>query len=141
VSFSAASQIQPSTVASLALDGGLKSIDFSRLLLVDTETTGLHGGCGTLPFVIGLAWLDGESLVVRQHFVPGPGHERPHLLRLAERLHASSVLVTFNGKCFDWPLLRTRFVMNRLAAPPVLPHLDRRPPGGSDSRRLLRLAA
>ncbi len=94
------------------------------MLLVDTETTGLHGGSGTLPFVIGLAWLEGDALVVQQLFVPRPGHERPPLQALAERLNAASLLVTYNGKCFDWPLLKTRFVMNRLAPPPVLPHLD-----------------
>ncbi|MBL8949877.1 MAG: ribonuclease H-like domain-containing protein [Myxococcaceae bacterium] len=112
------------TVASLALDEGLAGIDASRMLLVDTETTGLQSGSGTLPFVIGLAWFEAGALVVRQLFVPRPGQERPLLQRLAERLHGTSVLVTFNGKCFDWPLLRTRFVMNRLEAPPQLPHLD-----------------
>ncbi len=112
------------TVAKLALDEALHGVDTTRMLLVDTETTGLHGGSGTLPFVIGLAWFEGESLLVRQLFVPRPGQERPFLTRLAERLHASSLLVTFNGKCFDWPLLRTRFAMNRIALPPPLPHLD-----------------
>jgi uncharacterized protein YprB with RNaseH-like and TPR domain len=115
---------QASTVAALALDETLSGVDASRMLLVDTETTGLHGGAGTLPFVIGLAWFDGPSLVVRQLFVPRPGQERPLLARLAERLSAASVLVTFNGKCFDWPLLRARFVMNRVPLPPPLPHLD-----------------
>lgn len=43
---------------------------------------------------------------------------------LAERMAASSCLVTFNGKSFDWPLLRTRFVLNRVAPPAELPHLD-----------------
>ena len=113
-----------STVASLALDGTLKGVDASRMLLVDTETTGLHGGSGTLPFVIGLAWFEGESLLVRQLFVPRPGQERPLLYRLAERLAQSTLLVTFNGKCFDWPLLRTRFLMNRIMLPPPPPHLD-----------------
>lgn len=121
---SGAHLVSASTVAALALDEGLAGVDAARMLLVDTETTGLHGGSGTLPFVIGLAWFDGGELVVRQLFVPRPGHERPLLQRLAERLNASSVLVTFNGKCFDWPLLRTRFVMNRLEVPPPLPHLD-----------------
>ena len=43
---------------------------------------------------------------------------------LAERMAQSSCLVTFNGKSFDWPLLRTRFVLNRVPVPEVLPHLD-----------------
>ena len=43
---------------------------------------------------------------------------------LAERIEAASCLVTYNGKAFDWPLLRTRFVMNRLAVPEPVMHLD-----------------
>ena len=43
---------------------------------------------------------------------------------LAERMAESSCLVTFNGKSFDWPLLRTRFVLNRVPVPRQLPHLD-----------------
>src|SRR5206468_1922487 len=124
VAIGAARIAQATTVASLALDENLRGIDTSRMLLVDTETTGLHGGAGTLPFVIGLAWFEGESLVVRQLFVPRPGQERPLLYRLAERLAMASVLVSFNGKCFDWPLLKARFVMNRIAGVQALPHLD-----------------
>jgi uncharacterized protein YprB with RNaseH-like and TPR domain len=124
VEVGAARGAQASAVATLALDESLRGVDASRMLLVDTETTGLHGGAGTLPFVIGLAWFDGDSLLVRQLFVPKPGHERPLLQRLAERLSASTLLVTFNGKCFDWPLLKARFVMNRVPLPLQLPHLD-----------------
>lgn len=46
------------------------------------------------------------------------------LRMLAERMAESSCLVTFNGKSFDWPLLRTRFVLNRVPVPKELPHLD-----------------
>ncbi len=115
---------QASTVAALSLDDAFHGVDATRMLFVDTETTGLQGGTGTLPFVIGLAWFEGASLLVRQLFVPRPGQERPLLEQLAERLCASTLLVTFNGKCFDWPLLRARFLMNRVELPPLLPHLD-----------------
>ena len=50
---------QASTVAALALDETLRGVDATGMLFVDTETTGLHGGAGTLPFVIGLAWFEG----------------------------------------------------------------------------------
>src|SRR5207253_649751 len=52
------------------------------------------------------------------------GEEGPMLRVLAERMAESSCLVTFNGKSFDWPLLRTRFVLNRVPVPAELPHLD-----------------
>jgi uncharacterized protein len=111
-------------VAVLALDPLLESVDFSRALYIDTETTGLSGGAGTLPFLIGMAWFEGERLVVEQLLLPRPGLEGPMLMRLAERLAQASAIVSFNGKSFDWPLLRTRFILNRIAAPKPPYHLD-----------------
>ncbi len=113
-----------SEVAVLALDPALAPLDFARALYIDTETTGLAGGAGTLPFLIGMAWFDGERLVVEQLLLERPGREAPMLTRLAERLRAASTIVSYNGKSFDWPLLRTRFVLNRIAAPRLPGHLD-----------------
>lgn len=112
------------SLALLSLDPRLADVDPSRLLFVDTETTGLHGGAGTLPFLIGLGWFEGGDLHVEQLFLPRPGQEVPLLQRLADRLARASLMVTFNGKCFDWPLLRTRLVMNRLPVPDTPAHLD-----------------
>jgi uncharacterized protein YprB with RNaseH-like and TPR domain len=111
-------------VALLALDPTLAGIDFSRALYIDTETTGLAGGSGTLPFLIGMAWFEGRQLTVEQLVLEKPGLEGPMLARLAERLAQASCVVSYNGKSFDWPLLRTRFVLNRVAAPPLAAHLD-----------------
>ncbi len=119
-----AREARAQTLARLALDVALGEVDPRQMLFVDTETTGLHGGAGTLPFLVGLAWFEGPSLKVCQLFLGQPGEERPLLAMLAERLEAASLLVTFNGKCFDWPLLKTRFVLNRLPVPPPRPHLD-----------------
>jgi uncharacterized protein len=113
-----------SEVALLSLDAVMHEVDFGRALYLDTETTGLAGGAGTLPFLIGMAWFDDECLRVEQLLLPGPGHERPMLARLAERLREASVIVSFNGKSFDWPLLRTRFILNRFSAPTLPAHLD-----------------
>jgi hypothetical protein len=46
------------------------------------------------------------------------------LARVAERIRDASMLVTFNGKSFDIPVLRTRFVMGRATFPEEPPHLD-----------------
>jgi len=47
------------------------------------------------------------------------------LCELAERIAERPVLVTFNGKTFDWPLLESRFTMTRrIAAPKLAAHLD-----------------
>ncbi len=112
------------SLASLALDDSLAGVDPQRLLFLDTETTGLAGGAGTVPFLIGLAFFEGGALVVEQLHLSAPGLERPVLQRLRERLERASGLVTFNGKSFDWPLVKARLVMNRLPAPPPLPHVD-----------------
>jgi hypothetical protein len=116
--------VEAPLVASLALQPGLTGVDFQRMLFLDTETTGLAGGTGTVPFLVGLAWFEGRSMRVRQLFLPRLGEEAPMLRLLAEHMAHSSCLVTFNGKSFDWPLLRTRFVLNRVPTPPELPHLD-----------------
>ncbi|MCB9658507.1 MAG: ribonuclease H-like domain-containing protein [Sandaracinaceae bacterium] len=119
-----ARHVDGDVVATLALDPQMRGLDFSRALYIDTETTGLMGGTGTVPFLIGTAAFEGEALVVRKYMLRRLGEEVPMLQALAEQLRAASCVVSFNGKSFDWPLLRTRFVMNRVKAPPVPPHLD-----------------
>lgn len=119
-----ACDVEAALVASLALDPRLAGVDFRRVLYLDTETTGLAGGTGTVPFLVGLAWFEDRSLRVQQLFLRRLGEEGPMLRLLAERMAESSCLVTFNGKSFDWPLLRTRFVLNRVPVPSELPHLD-----------------
>ena len=124
VRVASALSVSTAAVARLALDPALERVDPRRMLYVDTETTGLAGGAGTLPFLIGLAWFEDESLCVQQLFLRRPGEEVPMLHALAERLRKASCLVTYNGKSFDWPLLRTRFVLNRVPMPEPPPHLD-----------------
>jgi uncharacterized protein YprB with RNaseH-like and TPR domain len=83
--------------------------DASRWLFLDTETTGLAGGTGTYAFLVGLAWWDAGGLQIEQLFMRDHGEEHSLLLEIARRLRERPVLVTFNGKSFDWPLLETRF--------------------------------
>lgn len=112
-------------LALLALDPHLARCDLSKALYLDTETTGLGCGAGTVAFLIGLAFWDEEvGLVCEQLLVRQLGEEAPVLARVAERIRQASMLVTFNGKSFDLPVLRSRFVMGRAAPPPEPPHLD-----------------
>jgi len=111
-------------LALLALDPGLARCNLRGALFLDLETTGLSGA-GTMAFLIGLAWWDETgSFVLEQLLVRAPGEEGPMLERVRDRIRAASLLVTFNGKSFDLPLLRTRFVMARIAPPEEPPHLD-----------------
>jgi uncharacterized protein YprB with RNaseH-like and TPR domain len=99
--------------------------DPSKWLFLDTETTGLAGGTGTYAFLIGLAWWDAGALQVEQFFMRDFGEEHAILHEVAARLAERPVLVTFNGKAFDWPLLENRFTMTRsIAVPRLAAHLD-----------------
>ncbi len=94
-------------------------------LFLDTETTGLAGGTGTYAFLVGVAWWDGAGLEVEQFLMRDYSEEHSLLAALAERLNQRRVLVTFNGKSFDWPLLETRFHLTRTIAPrSPCAHLD-----------------
>jgi uncharacterized protein len=96
-----------------------------KWLFLDTETTGLAGGTGTYAFLIGLAWWDAGGLLVEQLFMRDFAEEHSVLCQLAARLAERPVLVTFNGKTFDWPLLENRFRMTRsMAVPNLAAHLD-----------------
>jgi uncharacterized protein YprB with RNaseH-like and TPR domain len=99
--------------------------DPERWLFLDTETTGLAGGTGTYAFLIGLAWWDAGGLQVEQFFMRDFAEEHSLLQELSQRVAERPVLVTFNGKSFDWPLLENRFAMTRcIAAPKLAAHLD-----------------
>jgi len=99
--------------------------DPSKWLFLDTETTGLAGGTGTYAFLIGLAWWDAGALQVEQFFMRDFGEEHAILHEVAAHLAKRPVLVTFNGKSFDWPLLENRFTMTRsIAVPKLAAHLD-----------------
>ena len=96
-----------------------------KWLFLDTETTGLAGGTGTYAFLIGLAWWEAGGLQVEQLFLRDFSEEHSILHELAARLAERPVLVTFNGKTFDWPLLENRFTMTRaIKVPQLAAHLD-----------------
>src|SRR5262245_6666165 len=96
-----------------------------KWLFLDSETTGLAGGTGTYAFLTGIAWWDAGGLQVEQLFMRDFADEHSVLCELAERIAERPVLVTFNGKTFDWPLLESRFTMTRrIAAPKLAAHLD-----------------
>lgn len=114
------------TLGLLALDPTVGACDPRKALYLDTETTGLAGGTGTVAFLVGLAFFDEDhgTFVLEQMLLRRLGEEAPILDLLHRRLAGASMVVTYNGKSFDVPLLRTRYVMNRLSKPAEPPHLD-----------------
>jgi uncharacterized protein len=96
-----------------------------KWLFLDTETTGLAGGTGTYAFLVGIAWWDAGGLQIEQFFMRDFAEEHSLLYELAGRIAKRPVLVTFNGKSFDWPLLENRFTMTRaIPVPKLAAHLD-----------------
>ena len=111
--------------ALLSLEPAITHCNPRGALFLDTETTGLGAGAGVLAFLVGLAWFDEqERIVLEQLFLRSPAEEAAQLELITERLATATLLVTFNGKSFDWPLLVTRFVMNRMPVPRLPQHLD-----------------
>ena len=94
-------------------------------VFIDTETTGLAGGTGTVAFMLGLARVEGEVLTVRQYLLSRFAGERVMLEHALDWLGEDTGLVSYNGKTFDLPLLKTRTRLAGLApAAWERPHLD-----------------
>jgi hypothetical protein len=105
------------------------SVPPTRWAFLDTETTGLAGGTGSYAFLIGVGSIEPAGFRLRQFFMRDYGEEASLLWRLAEYLAQFDVLITYNGKAYDQPLLETRFRMARpYGAPPHpfdrMTHLD-----------------
>lgn len=103
--------------------GGTAATPF---IFFDLETTGLSGGAGTYPFLVGCGWFDDAGgFVTRQYLLASIAGERSLLALVAGELARAGVLVSFNGKSFDAPMLETRYLYHRLEwAAARLPHLD-----------------
>jgi uncharacterized protein len=124
VTLGSATLADPHMLSLLALDPALSDLDPKSMVFFDTETTGL-GGAGTFAFLVGLAWFDERgALVFEQLLAREPCEEVAILTRVEEVVEGSSALVSFNGKSFDWPLLKARCVMNRRRVFSPRPHLD-----------------
>lgn len=88
--------------------------DIRRCLFLDTETTGLSHGAGTVAFLVGVGYVDGPELVIEQYLMLEYADEPELIDRLSGRMEGFDCVCTFNGKTFDMPLLETRFTMCRM---------------------------
>ncbi len=91
--------------------------DLESMVFLDTETTGLSGGTGTMPFMIGAGRFISSQFVVEQFFVRNPAEETAQLAALSEFSEGVQAIVTYNGKAFDLPIINTRYLMQRLSNP------------------------
>jgi uncharacterized protein len=100
-------------------------VRLSDMLFLDTETTGLSGGVGTVAFLIGTGFFEENYFVLRQYFMRDYDEELAMLQELNRQLAGYKVLVTFNGKAFDWNLISSRFAFNRIRSTMKEPlHMD-----------------
>jgi tetratricopeptide (TPR) repeat protein len=125
----------PSAIARLAT--------LPRASYLDTETTGLSTGVGTVVFLAACARLEGCRLVVRQYLLPDYPDERALLRAVVADASEAARMVTYNGRAFDVPLLTSRLTLHGLwpdlaALPsrhddllPTARRLWRRPLGGA----------
>lgn len=134
----------PATVVPYLKDQRLQHLDFSQALFLDCETTGL-AGAGTIAFMVGAAFFeqrrgqDGSEsyvFIVRQYFLRDHADEQAMLTLLEQLVASKKMLITFNGRSFDIPLLDNRYLLNRQPTPfSQMPHFDLLLP----ARRLWRL--
>jgi uncharacterized protein YprB with RNaseH-like and TPR domain len=107
------------------LAGETFSASPQRWAFLDTETTGLAGGTGTYAFLIGVGSIEHRGFRLRQFFMRDYSEEASLLARLSEYLTQFDVLITYNGKTYDQPLLETRYRMTRKPLPfERLRHVD-----------------
>lgn len=100
-------------------------VDPERLLFLDTETTGLSHGAGTVAFLVGVGEIRQGELTVRQYLMRDYDEEPFVLRRVQQDLRSCQALVTYNGRSFDMPLLQTRFIMQRMPFDSDrIPHAD-----------------
>ena len=101
------------------------SPSLGRTIFLDLETTGLSGGAGTIAFLVGCGYFDLGAFQVRQFLLASHASERALLAAVAEFFEGADLIVTYNGKTFDLPVMETRWLFHRIP-PPLegVPHFD-----------------
>jgi uncharacterized protein YprB with RNaseH-like and TPR domain len=120
-------RVTPDDVALIARDPAAADAPRARILYLDLETTGLSGGAGTVAFLVGCALSrEDGSFLIRQFVLPSFAAEKALIGAVSEWARTeAAVLVTYNGRTFDVPVMETRWAFHRLRSPwDELPHLD-----------------
>ena len=107
------------------LDPALSDVAPRRTVFIDLETTGLSGGAGTVAFLVGCGYFDLGAFQVRQFLLMSHAGERALLAAVAEFFEDADLIVTYNGKTFDVPVMETRWLFHRMEMPlDGVPHFD-----------------
>ena len=99
-------------------------ITAENFLFFDLETTGLSGGAGTVAFLAAFGRLtSGGKLHITQYLLLDYPGENDFIQAALSEFKKQSVIVSYNGKCFDSQILKTRCLMNGIK-PPEYAHAD-----------------
>lgn len=113
------------TARLLGLGEEFGDLDPRLAVYLDTETSGLELSTATIPFLIGVGAIDGHHFTIRQIFLDRIDKERDALMLFGDLMEGRGKLVTFNGRAFDVPLLKTRYIFNRIESGiDRMPNLD-----------------
>lgn len=107
----------PEHIAFSACDPDLEFFDPRSAIFIDTETSGLAGGTGTIAFLVGVGYFAENCFRLEQCFMRDFDDEPPMLAYLEGLFRGRQTVISYNGKSFDIPLLRTRFIQNRMRFP------------------------
>lgn len=108
-------------------------VDPGRWMFLDTETSGLAGGTGTWVFLVGCLTIDkvasdtGEPIefVLHQYLLTRLDAEAAYLDALRCEFERSELMLSYNGKTFDLPLLASRFrLAGQSLSVSAIAHLD-----------------
>ena len=106
----------------LGKDSHLSTLDTKKIIFLDSETTGLAGWTGTFIFLLGLGFFEPDAFVIKQFILLDVSQERAFLHEIKKCLDDKACFITYNGKSYDIPLLKTRFLIHRIAT--TLEHFD-----------------
>lgn len=106
-----------SVISQITKDERITQLPITKFAFLDTETSGVSGGTGTYAFLVGVARFIDNKFVLKQFFMRDPAEEPAMLEALIHFLAPCEGLVTFNGKSFDAPLLKTRYSLHKIPVP------------------------
>ncbi|MCL2210688.1 MAG: ribonuclease H-like domain-containing protein [Treponema sp.] len=114
----------PDYISILIKDLRLRLPEMKDLLFFDLETTGLSTGAGTTAFLAAFGMIKESKLFITQYLLLDYPGENDFLENVLAKLNAeNSVIVSYNGKCYDSQIIRSRCLINRMK-PPVFLHVD-----------------
>ena len=110
-------ELSPQAVAHMEQDARVADVDLGNVCFLDTETTGLSGGTGTMAFIIGLGFFEEGGFRLQQYFLRDPGDEPAMVEALMDHFPTFEALISFNGRAFDVPIIENRFILARVVPP------------------------